>query len=115
MAPTWTVPVFLFLRMWFLPPMSCLRSLVQHHVFLPVKQMIFVAWFRLLPGVSIFIWGFLVILRIPEVFSRRFMKWNATIIVAFRFFFNPHELTKIVLQKFFKILLQQIALFGLAN
>ena len=80
--------VFLFLRMWFLPPMSCLRSLVQHHVFLPVKQMIFVAWFRLLPGVSIFIWGFLVILRIPEVFSRRFMKWNATIIVAFRFFFQ---------------------------
>ena len=41
------------------------------------------------------------------------MKWNATIIVAF--FFNPHELTKIVLQKFYKILLHQIALFGLAN
>ena len=31
------------------------------------------------------------------------------------FFFNPHELTKIVLQKFYKILLHQIALFGLAN
>ena len=49
-----------------------------------------------------------------SVFSRRFMKWSATIIVAF-LFFNPHELTKIVLQKFYKILLHQIALFGLAN
>ena len=29
--------------------------------------------------------------------SRRFMKWNATIIVAF-LFFNSHELTKIVLK-----------------
>ena len=48
-------------------------------------------------------------------FSRRFMKWNATNLVAFRFFFNPHELTKIALQKFYKILLHQIALFGLAN
>ena len=42
------------------------------------------------------------------------MKLNATIIVAF-LFFNPHELTKKVLQKFYKILLHQIALFGLAN
>ena len=41
------------------------------------------------------------------------MKWNATIIVTL--FFYPHELTKIVLQKFYKILLHQIALFGLAN
>ena len=41
------------------------------------------------------------------------MKWNATIIVTF--FFYPHELTKIVLQKFYKILLHQNALFGLAN
>ena len=41
------------------------------------------------------------------------MKWNATIIVTL--FFCPHELTKIVLQKFYKILLHQIALFGLAN
>ena len=47
------------------------------------------------------------------IFSRRFMKWNATIIVTF--FFYPHELTKIVLQKFYKILLHQNALFGLAN
>ena len=31
------------------------------------------------------------------------------------FFFYPHELTKIVLQKFYKILLHQNALFGLAN
>ena len=42
------------------------------------------------------------------------MKWNATIIVTL-FFFYPHELTKIVLQKFYKILLHQNALFGLAN
>ena len=41
------------------------------------------------------------------------MKWNATIIVTL--FFYPHELTKIVLQKFYKILLHQNALFGLAN
>ena len=34
---------------------------------------------------------------------------------GFSFFFNPHELTKIVLQKLYKILLHQIALFGLAN
>ena len=47
------------------------------------------------------------------IFSRRFMKWNATIIVTL--FFYPHELTKIVLQKFYKILLHQNALFGLAN
>ena len=32
-------------------------------------------------------------------FSRRFMKWNATIIVTF---FNPHELTKIVPKSFTK-------------
>ena len=31
------------------------------------------------------------------------------------FFFNPHELTKIVLQKFYEILWCQIELFGLAN
>ena len=42
------------------------------------------------------------------------MKWNATIIMTL-FFFYPHELTKIVLQKFYKILLHQNALFGLAN
>ena len=48
-----------------------------------------------------------------NVFSRRFMKSNATIIVTL--FFYPHELTKIVLQKFYKILLHQNALFGLAN
>ena len=32
------------------------------------------------------------------IFSRRFMKWNATILVSpfFKFIFNPHELTKIV-------------------
>ena len=42
------------------------------------------------------------------------MKWNATIIVTL-FFFYPHELTKIVLQKFYKILLHQNVLFGLAN
>ena len=41
------------------------------------------------------------------------MKWNATIIVTL--FFYPHELIKIVLQKFYKILLHQNALFGLAN
>ena len=46
--------------------------------------------------------------------SRRFMKWNATTIVTL-FFSYPHELTKIVLQKFYKILLHQNALFGLAN
>ena len=40
------------------------------------------------------------------------MKWNATIIVTL--FFNPHELTKIVLQKFYKDLWSQIASFGLA-
>ena len=34
---------------------------------------------------------------------------------GFSFFFNPHELTKIVLQKFYKLLLHQIALCGLAN
>ena len=51
---------------------------------------------------------------IVTLFSRRFMKWNATIIVTL-FSFYPHELTKIVLQKFYKILLHQNALFGLAN
>ena len=49
----------------------------------------------------------------PFIFSRRVMKWNATNIVTL--FFYPHELTKIVLQKFYKILLHQNALFGLAN
>ena len=33
-------------------------------------------------------------------FSRRFMKWNATIIVTL--FFNPHELAKIVLRSYTK-------------
>ena len=32
-----------------------------------------------------------------------------------QFFSRPHELTKIVLQKFYKIILHQIAPFGLAN
>ena len=41
-------------------------------------------------------------------FSRRFMKWNATIIVTLSFFFNPLELTKIVLQNI-------IVPFGLTN
>ena len=40
--------------------------------------------------------GFSILMN-SMIFSRRFMKWNATIIVAF---FNPHELTKIVLQNF---------------
>ena len=34
------------------------------------------------------------------IFSRHFMKWNAAIIVTF---FNPHELTKIVLESFLKL------------
>ena len=45
-------------------------------------------------------------------FSRRFMKCNATIIVTF---FNPHQLTKIVPQKFYEILTCQIELFRLAD
>ena len=45
-----------------------------------------------------------------SIFSRRFMKWNATIIVTF---LNPHELTKIVLQsstKFYGPKLNHLAL-----
>ena len=41
------------------------------------------------------------------------MEWNATTIVVF-LFFNPHELTRIH-TKFYKKLLHQIALLGLAN
>ena len=41
------------------------------------------------------------------------MKWNATLIIVA--FFNPHEQNKIVSTNFYKILLHQIALFGLAN
>ena len=47
------------------------------------------------------------------VFSRRFKKWNATIIRTI--FFNPHELTKRVLRKFYEILWCQNELFGLAK
>ena len=47
------------------------------------------------------------------VFSRRFMKWNTTTRVTL--FFNPHELAKIVLQNFYKILWCQIEPIGLAN
>ena len=46
------------------------------------------------------------------VFSRRFMKWTATITMTF---FNAHELAKIVLHKFYEILWCQIVPFGIAN
>ena len=45
------------------------------------------------------------------IFSWRFMKWIATIIVTL-FFTHPHELTKLVLQTFYEILWCQTKSFG---
>ena len=41
------------------------------------------------------------------------MKWNATIVVTL--FFNPHELTKMVLKKFYELLWCQTETFGLTS
>ena len=73
-------------------------DLPRHHFNELIKIYLPITWqknFRPL-CIMIYHWDINMPQRV-SIFSWRFMKWNATIIVLF-FFFNPHELTKIVLQ-----------------